>query len=571
MAKLPYSGRPLARLLGPRDGQRGSANARGRAKDQRRPLEVSAADIRSMLFQGIELQKKGGLGLAADVYRSVLEAQPNNPDALHLLGTVAMASGQVDGALDLFKRAASAKPTDPAIRCNLANALMEKDDYANAEFHLRKALKLAPRLPSALCFLAGCLAMKGDKQGAKRLYEEVLARLPEDAQALIGYADLFVTLGEMENARAVYRKAITANAAPAIALAGLAACERLAKDSPEAKEIARYLRNPGLRQVDYLNLSYAAGQIAEAAGGYDEAFAHFSHAKALGASSFDIEAHRREIGTFKNVFSRQFFAERAKLGHLSSRPVFVVGMPRSGTTLTEQIISRHPQAAAAGELRDLAHLAGSLGLSDDDARNFAKRLNKLTRPEARELAGRYLAALDRVSTVAHRVTDKMPQNFLYIGLIALLFPNARIIHCCRDPLDTCVSCFTMHLKGHNHAYAGDLRTLGLYYREYMSLMAHWREVLPVPIYDLDYERLIDAPEEQIPKLIEFVGLPWDPACLTPQESARAVTTLSRMQVRQPIYRTSVGRWRRYEKHIGPLKAALGDLVTDTGGAASSSG
>ena len=196
-------------------------------------------------------------------------------------------------------------------------------------------------------------------------------------------------------------------------------------------------------------------------------------------------------------------------------------MPRSGTTLTEQIISRHPDAAAAGELRDIARIAASLGLRSRRCEGLRQAARQADPRRSKELARRYLAVLDRISADAARVTDKMPQNFQHLGLIALLFPKRRIIHCRRDPLDTCVSCFTMQLRDHNHGYAGDLGTLGSYYREYAALMAHWREVLPVPIYDLDYERLIEAPEEESRKLIEFIGLPWDPACLTPHESARA--------------------------------------------------
>ncbi len=566
MAKLPYSGSRLTKLLAAQN-----RGARVSAKTKKRAGQETADHVLPMLRHGIELQTKGRLGLAAEAYQSVLAKHPNNPDALHLMGTVAMSLGQVDGALDLFKRAVAGKPTDPAIRCNLANALMEKDDSETAEFHLRKALKLYPNFAAALCFLADCRTAAGDRQEARRLYEEVLARLPDDPQALIGYADLCVTLGEMEKARAIYRKAIALKVVPAMALAGLAICEKLSKDSLEAAQIKRYLREPGLRPVDYLNLSYAAGSIAEAAGDYDEAFSHFSAAKKLGAGAFDLDSHRRVLKTVKSVFTKQFFATRAKYGHPSKRPVFVVGMPRSGTTLTEQIISRHPDAAAAGELGDIARIAASLGLRREDAKDFAKRLTKLTPQEAKELAGRYLSVLDRESADTDRVTDKMPQNFEHLGLISLLFPNARIVHCRRDPLDTCVSCFTMHLKDHGHGYATDLETLGAYYREYDSLMAHWREVLPLPVYELDYERLIEAPEEQSRKLIEFVGLPWDPACLTPHESARPVRTLSRLQVRQPIYSSSVGRWRRYDKHLGPLKAALGDLAATAGNGDQTSG
>jgi tetratricopeptide (TPR) repeat protein len=552
MAKLPYSGMPLGKLLAAQNRVQPGANAK--KHDAQNSILISA-----QLQQGIALQKKGSFGLAAEIYQGILAKHPNHPDALHLMGTTAMAVRQVEAAIEYFKRAAARKPADPSIHVNLAHALLETGDAPTAEFHLRKALKLEPNLPPALCLLANCRSALGDNEQAKRIYQDILARIPDHPQALIGYADLCQTLGEMEAARTTYRKAI--EVAPALALAGLAACEQLAKDSPEAAAILQYLREPRLRPNEYRHLSYAAAGIAAAAGEHDEAFAHFSQAKVLGASSFDIEAHRRELDTFKAVFTRAFFREHARHGNQNSRPVFVVGMPRSGTTLVEQIISRHPEAAAAGELRDIGRLASSLGLSrGDDGKDYAKRLAKLAPSASKELAGRYLATLDLVSADARRVTDKMPHNFLHLGLIALLLPNSRIIHCRRNPLDTCVSCFTTHLRDHNHGYAGDLRTLGLYYREYAGLMAHWREVLPRPVYEFQYERLIDAPEEESRKLIEFLELPWDPACLSPDESARPVRTLSRMQVRQPIYSSSVGRWRRYEKHLGPLKAALGDLI-----------
>ena len=555
MTKPFYSGPPLSRLLQAQNIRRPGSKAKTRSR------KPALHDIAAMLQHGIELQTKGSLGMAAEAYQRILEVEPNNPDALHLLGTVAMAGGEVDAALSYFKRAMAGKPNDPSIRVSLGTALFERADPTNAEFHLRKALKLHPNLPTALCLLADCRMEQGDSAEAKRIYEGVLSLTPDEPRALTRYADLCQKLGDIEAARSSYRRAISFAGNHAMALAGLAACDKLAEDSPEAIEIFGYLRAPGLRPFEYIYLSYAAANIAEAAGNYDEAFAHFLRAKELSPARFDIEALRQELRTYKRLFTKDFFEARARHGHPGTRPVFIVGMPRSGTTLTEQIISRHPKAAPAGELLDIRRIAESLG-TGRGAGTYAKRLAQLDVPESRELASRYLAALDRVSTEADRVTDKMPQNFFQLGLIALLFPRARIIHCRRDPLDTCLSCFTIHLKDHNHGYAGDLKTLGLYYREYHSLMAHWREVLPVPIYDLDYEQLVEAPEEETRKLIEFIGLPWDDACLSPQESQRAVKTASRLQVRQPIYRSSVERWRRYEKHLGPLKEALGDLVTE---------
>jgi hypothetical protein len=241
------------------------------------------------------------------------------------------------------------------------------------------------------------------------------------------------------------------------------------------------------------------------------------------------------------------------------QPVFVFGMPRSGTTLTEQILSSHPEVAGAGERGDIWEMAKSLGLLADNAEKFARNLTNLSRPQSFELANRYLSALNSVSGTALRVVDKMPDNYAYLGLIALLLPNAKLIHCRRDPLDTCVSCFTTQMAEGGHFYANDLATLGAYYRDYARLMEHWHAALPLPIFDSSYERLLEAPEEQSRKLIDHIGLPWDPACLTFYETKRAVKTNPR-EVRQPIYKTSLGRWRRYARHLDPLKTALDDLI-----------
>ena len=356
-----------------------------------------------------------------------------NPDALHLMGAVALMAEQVDSAIDLLTRAASGKPGDPAIRCNLANALLRRGDPAAAQSHLKKALKKEPGNPAALCFLAESKAAAGDMTGAKRIYDELLLRLPENPQAMLGYADLSVTLGDFPKARELYRKALALGSFSALALGGLASFEKFSKDAPEATEIVRLLKTAPLKPNERVSLGYAAGAIAENAGDYDDAFAHFAEAKRFSGSRFDPASQKEVFATLKRVFSEEFLEERKSWGDKSPRPVFIVGMPRSGTTLTEQILARHPEMAAGGELGDLGAIASSLGFRAVDAGAFAKRLPKLTMKETKELARRYLAVLDRVSLPAARVTDKMPHNFQHLGLVALLFPNARIIHCRREP------------------------------------------------------------------------------------------------------------------------------------------
>lgn len=509
--------------------------------------------------QGLRHQSARDFARAAAFYNEALARQPNQPDASHLLGTLALTIGDVDTAIDFFKRALSTKSSDPAIYINLANALLQKHEPAQAKVHLRKALKLAPGDLAATCFLAKAHASEGKEHEAKRLYEDVLARFPDHQQATFGYADVLVSLGELETARTLYRRALGWDGARGLALAGLAACEKLPPDAPEAKEIERRLTEPGLSAPEYLGLRYAAGRIADDAGRPDDAFRHFNEAKKLSGAQFDMEAHGARLSALKSLFTPTFFAARKDNGDHSERPVFVVGMPRSGTTLTEQIISMHPLVAGAGELGKITRIDSSLGF-DRAGKEYAKRVSALSPAQTRSLAKGYLADLDAVSGSARRVVDKMPHNFLHLGLIALLFPAAKIIHCRRHPLDNCVSLVTTQMDQALHPYTADLATLGAYYREYAALMEHWQGALPLPMLESSYEALIEDVESGARRLIDFIGLEWDPACLAFHQSDQPIHTASRVQVRQPLYQTSVGRWRRYEQHLGPLKAALCDLA-----------
>jgi tetratricopeptide (TPR) repeat protein len=527
-----------------------------RERGQRSP---HAQELAYLLQQGKLFHAQRNFPEAARCYREALEHHPNHPEALHLFGKVALAAGEVRSAIELFKRALAPRASDIALRLDLADAYIQNHELKNAQSHLRRVLKVAPDNPSALSHLANCKFAGGDIEASKEIYESVLARFPEFPQATFGYAHLCIVLGRMETAASLYRKALGWGTSRVIALIGLASCERISPDSNEAAEIERFVEMPGRTASEYLGLRFAAGRIAEDAGRYDDAFRHFSEARKLAGVPFDLEGHRRVRATFTKLFTPAFFASRQDYGDHSLQPVFVFGMPRSGTTLTEQILSSHPEVAGAGERGDIWEMAKSLGLLADNAEKFARNLTNLSRPQSFELANRYLSALNSVSGSASRVVDKMPDNYAYLGLIALLLPSAKLIHCRRDPLDTCVSCFTTQMAEGGHFYANDLATLGAYYRDYVSLMDHWHATLPLPIFDSSYEQLLDAPEEQSRKLIDFVGLPWDSAVLAFHETKRAVKTNS-PQVRQPLYKTSLGRWRRYAKHLGPLRSALGDLA-----------
>jgi hypothetical protein len=259
------------------------------------------------------------------------------------------------------------------------------------------------------------------------------------------------------------------------------------------------------------------------------------------------------------LFSKPFLDARKSYGSPSDRPVFIVGMPRSGTSLTEQILSSHPSVTGAGELSFMHTIANRMFYSLGTGAVFTDQIRAITPERAKALAAEYLGKIEFFSTTAARVTDKMPHNFRLVGLIALLFPNARIVFCCRDAMDNCFSIYSNALNDF-HSYGSDLTTLGAYYREHMRLMTHWQAVLPGRIFEMRYEALVGDLEGQSRRLVDFIGLDWDPAVLNFFESDRQVSTISKWQVRQPIYKTSVARWKPFEAQLEPLRAALEDAT-----------
>jgi hypothetical protein len=270
--------------------------------------------------------------------------------------------------------------------------------------------------------------------------------------------------------------------------------------------------------------------------------------------AFDPCAHQAGVDQLIRTFDAVYFRRVRGFGISSELPLFIVGMPRSGTTLVEQIVASHPQVFGAGELRDVERIALSLAAHLGNDVGYPSCLAKAPAEAVRAMAERHLHRLTALAGGSVRIVDKMPTNYLHLGLIATLFPQARIIHCRRGPLDTCVSCYFSYFRG--LPFAWDLEELGRYHRSYDSLMAHWKAVLPLPVLDVSYEELVDNQEAISRRLMEFCGLDWDERCLAFHETPRPVHTASTMQVRQPIYKSSVGRWRRYEAHLQPLVRAL---------------
>ncbi len=524
---------------------------------------LSAQEIEHLktLQRGIDLQREEKLKEAEFCYQLVLRDSADHPDANNLMGTLAIEADELAIAVDFFKKALKKRPKDPNFRNNLGNAFVLAKEPSEAVSHLRRAIKAKPDFVEALVNLANAYRQLGRATLAREQFEKAVRLHPDHPSALIGFGEVLTELGEMDEAISVFRDAIKRNVSPAQAFHYLSTVHTFSTNDPEPDLIEDRIADPTLDEMERVSLHHSAGKMQSDLKRHDDAFAHFSKAKEIVGANFHIAKHRKTYDQVSSLFTPAFFDERKDFGVASERPVFIVGMPRSGTTLTEQIAASHPKVFGAGELSDVRQLITSISGSTIEGQAFVREMGDMTPARSRELAERYLAVLKKHSRSAERVTDKLPHNFELLGFIALLFPNAKVVHCRRNPIDTCVSCFT-HQFSDFHGYNSNLNKLGLYYREYVRLMQHWETALPMTIFENRYETMTSDQEAQTRKLIDHIGLEWDDRCLTFYETKRLVQTPSRWQVRQPIYRSSVKSWKKYEQHLGPLIDALGDLVAN---------
>ncbi|MFB6261416.1 MAG: sulfotransferase, partial [Thiohalorhabdaceae bacterium] len=314
----------------------------------------------------------------------------------------------------------------------------------------------------------------------------------------------------------------------------------------------------GMPKGVQMGMYFQLGGLLDKIGRYDQAIEAYHKANQLKPRSYNRQAQENHFRRIKEQYTAEFLESAPRATHGSRRPVFIVGMPRSGTSLTEQILASHPQVHGAGELEDigatLKRIPGYLG----SERAMPEAMAEATSEGLDRAAQGYLDRLAELAPAeAQRVTDKMPQNFLHLGAMALMFPEAAFIHTRRDPRDTCLSCYFQNFVAQGLTFAYDLSNLGHYYALYEDLMAHWHEVLPVSLYDLQYEELVADPETKVAELLAHCGLEWDDRCMRFFETERDTRTASYDQVRKPIYTASAGRWQRYADHIGPLVEELG--------------
>jgi Flp pilus assembly protein TadD len=494
------------------------------------PATAEHADnVRPLCDEALAHHGAGQFGAAIPIYIRILSLRPDWPEVYNNLGHALAAAGKAEAALLAFQSAVELKPNNPEALCNWGLAFVELGRLDDAEAKYRQAIGIAPGFAGAYNNLGLLLKEKGRLSEASLAFEQAIDLAP---------------------ARAAYYD-------------NMAAVRQLVAGDRYVTALEEMAKDPAAVPADErVHLHFALAKAYDGMAKAEGAFQELLQANRLKRAqiSYDEAATLSIMGRQRELIGRDFVAARHGCGERSALPVFIVGMTRSGTTLIEQILASHPQVFGAGELSLFDQAAGAIRNRLPGSPAFPDMMAAMSADHFCDLGRLYVDGIVRRAPQAARITDKMTSNFLLCGLIHLALPNATIIHAVRDPVDTCMSSFAAHFtKGNEHTY--DLAELGRYYRHYRALMAHWHEVLPRGrILDVHYEELVGDLEGVARRLLSHCGLAWDACCLEFHRNGRPVRTASASQVRQPIYRDSVGRWRKYEAFIAPLLAELDPAV-----------
>ena len=502
---------------------------------------MNASEIRSQVTQ---VAARSGPEVALDTLRSLLKGQRSNADLYTLAGQLSIACNNLLDARGSFEKALLLEPKEPQFMQNLAVVLVKCQRPDLALVLVKKARATKPHDASLLKLAVECLTELGRSQDVAAVLEESIASGLSHPSAALDLARAQQEMGNRQNAAETFRHVWKAEPQLSGAIFGLARTSEDPAAEPALNWIDELLLGQNVPPKDVVRLLLSKGIRDDRLGNHDAAFAAFTKANELAfAGRRDARDLERTVDTLIENVDAEWFAKRAKWGNPSKRPVFVVGMPRSGTTLVEQILASHQDISGAGEIAFFRYQESL----------FTQR--SLDKQTTKNLAGDYLALLKGFDRQSAHVVDKMPLNALRLWMIATAFPNATIIHCQRDPIATCVSIYTSGM-GDQHGYLRRQQDLARFYLAYEKLMAHWHAVLPNKIHTVPYEALVKQPALETAKLIDAVGVAWDPSCLDFDKTRRSVRTPSRDQVSRPINDEGLTKWRRFEPFVSPLISSL---------------
>ena len=501
----------------------------------------------------------GDLALAERLVRARLVARPEDVVTLDMLGDVLMRGSRYAEAELVLARRLELEELD-RVRFDYATCLFQQQKAAPAWAQAERLLATVPTDPAYRNLAAACCALIGDFARVEALYEDLLRQFPGQPQIWLNYAQALRTIGRSDEAVGAFRRCMRLAPTLGAAYWGLANLKVASFATEDVAAMRAVLARDDLRTEDRLHLHFALGKAAEDRADAATAFDHFHQGSILrrACTPYDRRETHALVSRIRDVFTAKFFADRRGSGSASDAPIFVIGLPRSGSTLVEQILASHPAVEGTMELPDIGFLAREL----DRCGGYPETVAELDRLELAALGARYLEAT-RVHRCAGRLrfVDKMPNNFLHVGLIHSILPHARIVDVRRHPFAAGWAVFKQHFdRGHDFSY--DMADIGAYYRDYVELMQHFDAILPGRVQRVIYEDLVDDTEAEVRKLLAYCGLPFDPQCLEFHANPRAVRTVSSEQVRRPIFREGLERWRAFERWMNPLKHALGPTLEE---------
>jgi tetratricopeptide (TPR) repeat protein len=552
----------------------------------------------TQLDEGVSLQRQGRLTEAEALYRAVLGKSPNDAGALHYiglvnyqagkleaadsfmsrslqiddscantwsdLGAVKLKSGKLEESVRHFGRALELNERHTDALNNIAAALRKLYRFESALVYLRRLALLRPNSADVMRNLADTLYHVGLVDESIEIFHAAIRVAPLDKAARLGLAEACEAAGKFRQARWQYLAVLRRDPENALALSKLLQLRDGAIEAGWVERAKRLAERGDTLGDAKTRLNIGLAYHFDRIGSYDSAFRQLKLARDRQAQlrPFSSDGYSAAVDALVKVLTKGFFRSAPRLEASSGRPIFIVGMPRSGTTLAEQVLATHPRVAAGGELAALPAASYRVQELSGEHLAYPYGLTSMSAASLEKLAGAYLGQLQKIDTGDCKVTDKLPFNFMHLGMIALMFPDAKVVHCRRAPMDNCMSCYFTSFA-EEVQFANDLGTLGRYYADYHRLMRHWQDVLPLNVFTLQYEDLVANTEATMRDLLGYCGLEWEPACLQFYDTARGIRTPSRWQVRQPIYRHSVARWRNYEAHLTPLKRALGGALCES--------
>ncbi len=519
-------------------------------------LRIDPANFAAWIGLGQSAQALGETRDALKSFREAAALEPRSALAHANCGAALSELGDHNAAVRAYRVAVGCEPQSVDVRLNLASALLVSCLIDDAEEAYRAVTALDSSRLEAHLGLANAYYARGEHENGVRSLERALDLDSNNLVALCNLGRIKVEIGQFSEAESLYRRALNSCPVHGPAWIGLTETRKFTADDAELGTMSRILKDPLLKRLARVQIGFAYAKACDDAGDFATAGSILVETSALARSTidYDVADDERAMRKIEEIVDATTIARWREAGSASIRPIFIVGMPRSGTTLLEQMLSSHPLVHGAGELADLPRLVRSTLFAD-----LPRQLIDMDSKSIARVAQEYLQALDRINPEARHVTDKLTTNFEYVGLIATMFPKAMILHCERDALDTCWSCFQRpFVDGQFWSY--DLAEIARYYRAYRRLMYHWKRLLPGRLHTIQYERLVADPERLLRKALEDLHLPWNAVCLQFFSNRRPVKTASASQVRRPLYATSIGRSRSYGDLLDPLVAGLAGII-----------